>query len=145
MTDTAQTMVPAGTNPQSSAKRTRKTNPTPPAFDFTAVKPKDVAPPQRRYGGGTKGANPVAPWLVESWNNRVTQGNSQVGKGKEVTIPAANLTQFKNLLNYAARDLGIGVTIAVGKTVGKNVTVTFAAKNRKQAKKAAKPAAPAAS
>lgn len=126
-----------------TTKRTRKPAPTPPAFDFTALKPVEAKPPVRQ-SGTSKADNPVLPWLRESWDKRTKSGQQngrvvETGAGKKVTIPTANVTQMKNLLNYAARDLGIGVVISYKTVSGNKTEVTFAGKTRKQ-KKATTPA-----
>lgn len=116
-------------------KRTRKTNPPPPPFDFKNVKPVKAAPVMRK-NGATKADNPTVAWLEESWGNRT----GQLGAGVKVTVPAANVQQTRNLINYAARDLNLGVAFAppVPKP-GKMVELHFSAKPRKQ--KRDKPAA----
>lgn len=130
-----------------AAKKTTAKKSTPaPAFDFTALKPQVAKAPARK-GSTAKTDNPVLPWVRESWEKRTRSGQNngrvvETGEGRVVTIPTANVTQFKNLLNYAARDLGIGVAISYKTVAGNKTEVTFAAKTRKQ--KNEKPAAPAA-
>lgn len=118
----------------------------PPAFDFTALKPETAKAPVRK-GSVEKADNPTIPWVRESWDKRTRSGQNngrvvETGEGRKVVIPTANVTQFKNLLNYAARDLGIGVAISYRTLPGNKTEVTFAAKTRKQ-KKAETPATPA--
>jgi hypothetical protein len=120
------------------AKRTRKPAAPAPAFDFAAVTPKVAAAPQRA-GGRERVANPTIPWVKESWDKRKQVGSTsgrvtELGEGRTVTIPTANAQQLKNLLNYAARDLEVGVSIDMKNLPGGKTQVTFAAKSRKQKK-----------
>lgn len=118
------------TNTEAAPKRSRKTSPPPPPLDFGNIKPVAAEPPSRRHGRPSVD-NPALPWLRDSWAQR--DPNTNVGAGRKIEIPEANLQQVRNFLNYAARDIGCGVSIRTepSKAKGK-VAVMFAAKPRKQ-------------
>lgn len=120
-------------------KTVRKRAPEPPPFDYAKLTPKKAAPPVRKSSAVVKD-NPTVAWVKASWDGRTkvtrTGGKAvEVGSGQEVTIPKVNAQQFRNLLNYAARDLGVGVSIRTKEIPGNKVVVTFAAVTRKQSKK----------
>lgn len=120
-------------------KATRTASATPPAFDFGKVTPKETAAKPKTTGGRERVQNPVIPWVKASWDARTRVGStsgrvSELGKGATVTVPTANVTQLRNLLNYAARDLGVGVAIETKDVAGGKTEVTYWAKTRKEKK-----------
>lgn len=134
-TDTTTTTAAPVETP-APVKRARKANPPAPDFNFGAVKPKAAAAPQRG-SGRPRQDNPVLSWLSDSWANRKPVGTAngrpvEMGAGRSVTIPTANVVQLKNFLNYAARDLGVGVAIESKDIGGGKTEVRYAAKTRKQ-------------